>query len=77
MKHVTLRTPMSAALSSGIVCFEVAGMKPDAVVDRLHDEHKIIVSTTPYATSYARLSPGLINTPEEIDRTLVAIRAMA
>jgi selenocysteine lyase/cysteine desulfurase len=77
MKHVTLRTPMSAALSSGIVCFEVAGMKPDAVVDRLHDEHKIIASTTPYATSYARLSPGLINTPEEIDRTLAAIRAMA
>lgn len=76
MKHVTLYTPMSPELSSGIVCFEVAGMKPKEVVARLHDQHQIIASTTPYATSYARLSPGLMNTPEEIDETLAAIRAM-
>lgn len=31
MKHVTLRTPRSRELSAGIVCFDVAGMKPEQV----------------------------------------------
>ncbi|MEQ1846553.1 MAG: aminotransferase class V-fold PLP-dependent enzyme, partial [Nitrospira sp.] len=33
MPHVTLHTPMSQDLSAGIVCFEVAGMEPRAVVE--------------------------------------------
>jgi isopenicillin-N epimerase len=76
MAHVTLHTPRSAALSSGIVCFEVAGLKPKAVVARLLDEHSIIASETPYAQSYARFSPALFNTPEEIDKALGAVQAM-
>jgi hypothetical protein len=46
------------------------------VVDALR-QRRIIASTTPYATSYARLTPGLLNFPEEIEPALRAIRALA
>jgi selenocysteine lyase/cysteine desulfurase len=72
---VKLHTPKSAALSAGLVCFEVEGLTPEEVVKRLH-ARKIIASDTPYAPSYARLTPGLLNTPEEVDRTVAQIRAL-
>ena len=76
MKHVTLHTPLDEAISSGIVCFEVAGLTPDKVVKRLH-EGGIVASTTPYRPSYARLTPALVNSPAEIDKALAAIAALA
>jgi selenocysteine lyase/cysteine desulfurase len=76
MPHVTLYTPPAEQLSAGLVCFDVAGLSPRAVVERLR-ERAIIGSTTPYASSYARLTPGLLNSPEEIELALGAIRAMA
>jgi isopenicillin-N epimerase len=75
MPHVTLHTPLSPALSSGLVCFEVNGLSPAAVVARLRDRG-IIASRTPYATSYARLTPGLINTEAEVDAAIAAVRAL-
>ena len=72
MQHVTLRTPLSRDLSAGIVCFEVAGLEPDQVVRRLR-ERSIVASVTPYATQYARVAPGLLNSPEEIETVLKAI----
>ncbi len=74
--HVTLHTPKDDALSAGIVCFEVAGLKPAQVVERLLAK-KIVASQTPYAVQYARLSAGLCNTPDEIERVLREIRALA
>jgi selenocysteine lyase/cysteine desulfurase len=76
MSNVTLYTPMDDKLSAGIVCFDVKGMKPQQVVDRLKAK-KIISSVTPYATEYARVACGLFNTPAEIDTTLREIRALA
>lgn len=76
MSHVTLHTPLDGAISSGIVCFEVAGLEPSAVAKRLL-EAKIVASTTPYRPSYARFTPGLTNTPEEIERALAAVRQLA
>jgi selenocysteine lyase/cysteine desulfurase len=73
MPHVILHTPMSQDLSAGIVCFEVRGLTPRQVVERLR-ENRIVGSVTPYATQYARLAPGLLNSPEEIETTLAAIR---
>ena len=35
MKHVRLHTPRNPQLSSGIICFEVDAMTPDAAVARL------------------------------------------
>ena len=76
MSHVKLRTPLAESLSAGLVCFEVKGVPPPEVVKRLHARH-ILASVTPYATEYARFSPGILNTPEEIDTTLAAIRELA
>ncbi len=75
MSHVTLHTPRSRDLSAGIVCFEVAGLTPEAVVERLR-QRKILGSVTPYATKYARLAPSLLTSPEEVEKTLAAIRAL-
>lgn len=76
MRHVKLYTPRGNTLSSGLVCFEIEGMKSGEVVKRLHAKH-IIASTAPYKESYARLAPSLLNSPEEIETTLRHIRAMS
>ncbi len=76
MGHVTLHTPRAPELSAGIVCFEVQGLRPAEVVDRLH-ERGIIASVTPYATRYARLSPSLLTSPEEVNKTLREIGNLA
>jgi selenocysteine lyase/cysteine desulfurase len=76
MKHVTLHTPLDSAVSAGIITFEVAGLKPEDVVKRLL-ARRIIASTTPYTVSYARLAPGLLNSPAEVDAVLREIRALA
>jgi selenocysteine lyase/cysteine desulfurase len=73
--QVTLHTPMSQELSAGIVCFEVAGLSPQQVAERLR-QRGVVGSVTPYATQYARLAPGLLNSPEEIDKTLAIVRAL-
>jgi isopenicillin-N epimerase len=73
---VKLRTPMADDLSSGITCFEIDGIVPDKIVERLFAK-KIIASDSPYATSYARLTPGLLNTPEEVDRAVAEVKALA
>jgi isopenicillin-N epimerase len=75
MPHVTLHTPMSQDLSAGIVCFEVAGATPRTVVEKLR-LRGIVGSVTPYATQYARLAPSLLNSPEEIEKTLGEIRKL-
>ena len=76
MPGITLHTPMSQDLSAGIVCFEVAGRSPDQVVTALR-RRGIVASVTPYATQYARMAPGLLNSPAEIETVLKEIRALA
>jgi selenocysteine lyase/cysteine desulfurase len=77
MPHVTLYTPRSQALASGIVCFDVKGMTQKEVVKRLREKHKILATTTPYTQSFARVAPSIVNTPDEVEKTLAAVRAMA
>jgi len=67
-------TPMEDELSAGIVCFDVKGMPAQQAVDALRKKG-IIASVTPYKTQYARLSPGLLNNPSEVDVALAAVRA--
>lgn len=76
MSHVRLHTPRGDRLSAGIVCFDVAGMKPEEVVERLL-ARRVIASTAPYAVSCVRLAPSLLNTPEEIEAALREVRALA
>jgi selenocysteine lyase/cysteine desulfurase len=76
MSQVTLYTPMDDNLSAGIVCFDIDGLSPSQVVSQLR-ERQIIASVTPYSPSYARLTPGVYNTPQEMERVLAAIREFA
>lgn len=73
---VRLHTPLSGDLSAGLVAFEIEGRKPQDTVARLL-EHRVIASTSPYAVSYARLAPSLVNTAEEVDRAIRAVHAIA
>lgn len=75
MRGVKLHTPRGDKLSAGIVCFDVEGMKPEMVVERLL-ARRVIASTAPYAHSCVRLAPSLLNSPEEIETTLREIRAL-
>jgi isopenicillin-N epimerase len=75
MRHIKLHTPLSRDLSAGIVCFEVAGWKPDQVVEYLR-QRRIIASVTPYAAQYVRLAPSLLITPEEVEKTCEEIRTI-
>jgi selenocysteine lyase/cysteine desulfurase len=76
MSHVKLYTPASNELSSGLVCFDVKGMKPEMVVKTMHDKG-IIMSNTPYRISYARFAPSLLNNEQDIELALAEIQAMA
>ena len=69
LPRVTLHTPLDDEVSAGIVCFEVAGLTPGDVVARLW-EGEVVASVTPYATRYARLGPSLVNSADDVDRTI-------
>jgi selenocysteine lyase/cysteine desulfurase len=75
LPNATLRTPLSDDLSAGLSCFEVKGLDAEEVIKRLHAQH-IVATVPPYPKPYARVSPGVFNTPDEIDATLRAIRAL-
>jgi isopenicillin-N epimerase len=76
MKHVRLHTPRNPRLSSGLVSFEVNSMTPDAAVARLL-QRRVVASTSPYATSFVRLAPSLVNSPVDVDAALAAVRSLA
>jgi selenocysteine lyase/cysteine desulfurase len=76
MSHVKLHTPVVDGVSAGIVCFEVAGLEPSGVVERLL-KSRVIATTTPYHPSYARLASSLVNSHEDVDAALRAVRALA
>jgi isopenicillin-N epimerase len=58
------------------VCFDVNGLGPQQVVDRLR-ARGIVATVTPYATSYARLAAGLLNTPEQVDSVVSEVQRLA
>jgi isopenicillin-N epimerase len=75
MPHVALHTPRGASLSAGLVCFEVRGLPPQEVVERLA-ARGIVATVTPYTPTYARVGPSILNTPAEIRRAVRALRAL-
>ncbi len=75
MPHVKLHTPMDDELSAGIISFEVDGMTTQEVVEAMRNK-KIVATAAPYKTSYARFTPGIYNTPEEIEQALKAVRSL-
>ncbi|MGH3014453.1 MAG: aminotransferase class V-fold PLP-dependent enzyme [Gaiellaceae bacterium] len=78
VRGVTVRTPFDERLSAGLVCCDVpsATSTPDAFVFRLREDHGVVASLTPYATSYLRFGPSIVNSEEEVDRALEALRTL-
>jgi isopenicillin-N epimerase len=76
MPHVVTYTPASPDLRSGLVCFDVKGLKASETVARLLARN-IIGSTTPYRVPLSRLSCGIMNTPVEVETTLRAVSSLA
>jgi isopenicillin-N epimerase len=77
MPKVRVHTPISPELSAGIIAFEVAGLTPDQLVARLHQQG-IIASVTPgfYVPSLARIAPSLLTLEDDVERTVRAIAAL-
>ncbi|WNV85089.1 aminotransferase class V-fold PLP-dependent enzyme [Umezawaea sp. Da 62-37] len=75
MEHVTLHTPLDPELTAGIVCFDVRGHRPMEVV-KIFRDNGVVASATPYAVSHVRLSAGIVNFPEDVDRALRVVRSL-
>lgn len=73
---VRVVTPLAPELSAGLVCCELAGLGPGDAVDRLREEHGVLASVTPYATSYLRFGPSIANDEGDVDAALEAVRAL-
>jgi len=76
LPKVKMHTPRAPTLSAGLVAFEIDGVSPSHIVKQLL-ARRIVASTSPYAVSYARLAPSLVNTPEEVDDAVRAVHAIA
>jgi selenocysteine lyase/cysteine desulfurase len=74
--NVNVHTPRARELNAGMVVFEVKGRKTKETVAKLLAK-RIIGSATPYAVSYARLACGIMNTHEEVERAVAAVRALS
>ncbi|WP_054051355.1 aminotransferase class V-fold PLP-dependent enzyme [Alloactinosynnema sp. L-07] len=68
---VSLRTP--AADSAGLVCFDVAGEEPQAVVARLAG-HGVSATVTPYRERRVRVGPSIVTSDEDVDALIAALR---
>jgi selenocysteine lyase/cysteine desulfurase len=76
LRRVVLHTPMAPELSAGINAFAVDGMSHEETANRLKDA-RIIASTAPYPDGLARLSCNAANAPEDVEKSLAAMRAIA
>ena len=73
---VRVVTPLDPRLSAGILCFEIGAMKADEIGKQLV-ARKIVAGASPYLPSYARFSPGVMNTLEEVDAAVQAVKEIA
>jgi selenocysteine lyase/cysteine desulfurase len=73
---IRLVTPRDPALSAGIVCCDIPGKHPGTVAPVLA-ALKVIASVTPYDPPYLRFGPTMLNTPEDIEAALRALRTVA
>jgi len=71
---VEVVTPPGA--HAGLVSFQVHGLQPEAVVERLTQDHGILCRSVP-SRPLIRLSTGWYNTVAEIDRAVDAVAAIA
>jgi isopenicillin-N epimerase len=75
LPNVTLVTPRDPGISGGLTCFEVAGFSAGEVTERLRAQ-RISTSSSPYKVSYPRVSAGVMNSLEDIEIAVRALRAL-
>lgn len=73
---VTVHTPRSPDFSAGVVTFDVEGVPTPSVISQLL-ERGIVASGSPYANSQPRLAGSLVNTPDEVEAAIKAVREIA
>lgn len=71
---VSVVTPRSGRLSSGIVAFEADGLPSDTVVRRLRDR-AVIASVAPYPSALVRLTPSIHNSLGDVEAAAEAVRS--
>jgi len=76
IKNVELLTPTDPELSAGINCFKVGNTDAEEIVKRFH-KRGVIASSSPYRVSYPRLTPCVINTKEEVNKSLNILEDIA
>ncbi|MBA3771358.1 MAG: aminotransferase class V-fold PLP-dependent enzyme [Ramlibacter sp.] len=75
MKLVRLHSPQRPELSAGFVSFDVIGVPPREVVQRLR-QVGVIASGSPYGVPCARFSAGIVNSEDDIERALTAVQSL-
>ncbi|GIH94722.1 aminotransferase class V-fold PLP-dependent enzyme [Planobispora siamensis] len=76
LRNARLVTPVDAGLSAGLVCCAIVGVDAGLAARRLRERHRIIASVTPYREQYLRFGPGIVTTPEEVDRVIKAVATL-
>ncbi|ACY15611.1 hypothetical protein [Haliangium ochraceum] len=64
------------AVSALVRSVDVAGQNSSETVAALLDK-RVLVSETPYATRFCRLTPSIDNAPDEVEAALRAVRELA
>ncbi|WP_433159265.1 aminotransferase class V-fold PLP-dependent enzyme [Kribbella sp. CA-247076] len=73
---VTLATPKAAELSAGLVMCSIDGVAPHQAAGTLRRDHGIVASVTPYNDPLLRFGPGIVTTPEEVERVVKAVASI-
>ncbi len=73
---VTVRTPSDPSLSTGIVCFEIAGMTGDQIADQLWERRKIVCRAA-FAHRAVRISVAFFVDSSELDTVVEVARELA
>ena len=73
---VQVYSPMEPELSSGLVSFALSGWEPTAAVERLWNDHRIVVRQVGYPPGI-RASFHFFNTEDEVDQLSQAVKGLA
>ena len=73
---VTVHSPLDRSDSSGLVSFSIAGMEPVPIVEKLWENHRLVVRQVGYPAG-VRASLHFFNTEEEVDLLVGGIRELA
>ena len=73
---VQVYSPMEPELSSGLVSFALSGWEPPAAVERLWNDHRIVVRQVDFPPGI-RASFHFFNTEDEVDQLAQAVKGLA